>query len=57
MNSKREIAIYRERDAKIHLDVIFEGETVWLSQKQLSLLFGTERSVITKHLGNIFKNK
>ena len=31
-------------------------ETLWLTQKQLSELFQTERSVITKHLGNIFRS-
>ena len=33
-----------------------EEETVWLSQAQISKLFGIERSVITKHLNNVFKN-
>jgi len=33
-----------------------EKETVWLTQKQLAVLFGTKRPAITKHLGNIFKS-
>jgi hypothetical protein len=37
-----------------YLDVRREKETVWLTQKQMSVLFGTERSVITKHLRNLF---
>ena len=38
------------------LRVRLEKETVWLMQDQIALLFGSERSVITKHLGNIFEN-
>ena len=33
-----------------------EEDTVWLTQAQISKLFGIERSVITKHLNNVFKN-
>lgn len=55
--SKGEIVIYRTKDKKIQLEVTLEQETVWLSQKQIATLFKTERSVITKHLQNIFKNK
>ena len=38
------------------MDVRLEEESVWLSQSQISELFGIERSVITKHLNNVFKN-
>ncbi|MFA7294839.1 MAG: virulence protein RhuM/Fic/DOC family protein [Candidatus Omnitrophota bacterium] len=51
---KGEIVIYRAKDKKIQLEVKLEQETVWLSQEQIAKLFKTERSVITKHLGNIF---
>jgi prophage maintenance system killer protein len=53
--SKGEIAIYRTKDKKIRLDVKLERETVWLTQKQIAQLFGTQRPAITKHLNNIFK--
>lgn len=39
------------------LEVQLKAETVWLTQKQISDLFATERSVITKHLRNIFNSK
>lgn len=52
-----EIILYREPDGSMQLDVRLERETIWLTQKQLSLLFATERSVITKHLRNIFSSK
>lgn len=51
-----EIVLYRAPDGSIALDVRLEQETVWLTQKQMAQLFQTERSVITKHLRNIFKS-
>ena len=46
--------IYQSADGKIKIDVRFENETVWLTQAQMCVLFGRERSVITKHIKNIF---
>lgn len=37
------------------VDVRVQGDTVWLSQEQMTQLFGRERSVITKHIRNVFK--
>ena len=51
---ENEIIIYQP-DETIKLDVRFENETVWLSQAQMCELFQRERSVITKHISNIFK--
>jgi death-on-curing family protein len=51
------IVIYQARDKQVRLDVKLERETVWLTQKQISKLFRIERSVITKHLRNIFYTK
>ncbi len=53
--NKGEIVIYKKA-GKPMLQVKVEKETVWLTQEQISLLFGVERSVITKHLRNIFKS-
>jgi prophage maintenance system killer protein len=50
-----EIILYSAPDGTVELNVRLERETVWLTQKQMSELFDTERSVITKHLRNIFK--
>lgn len=55
MEKKGEVIIYSSKGGTVHLDVTLENETVWLTQKQLSELFSTERSVITKHIKNIFK--
>lgn len=51
-----EVVIYRSPDGSVTIDVHLKQETVWLTQKQMASLFDTERSVITKHLGNIFKS-
>jgi hypothetical protein len=54
--AKGEIVIYQAKNKEIRLEVKLEQETVWLSQEQIAELFKTERSVITKHLGNIFRS-
>lgn len=38
----------------VNIEVLLKDETVWLTQKKIGELFGKERSVITKHLNNIF---
>ena len=50
-----EILVYEAPDGGVHVDVRLERETVWLTQQQMSELFGRERSVITKHIRNAFK--
>lgn len=57
MDKKGEIIIYKSKGGGIRLDVRLENETVWLTQRQIGILFLTERSVITKHLKNIFKDR
>ncbi|MBU0910088.1 MAG: virulence RhuM family protein [Proteobacteria bacterium] len=52
-----EIILYQSENGRAALDVRLQDETVWLSQKQLSSLFETERSVITKHINNIFRTE
>lgn len=54
--NKREIAIYQSKNGNVSLEVNLRKDTIWLMQSQIALLFNTERSVITKHLSNIFKN-
>lgn len=57
VNNNDNMLIYQSEDGKIKIDVRFENETVWLSQAQMCVLFGRERSVITKHINNIFEEK
>lgn len=49
-----EIIVYRPDDTT-SVEVRMDSETVWLTQEQISSLFQKERSGITKHIGNIFK--
>lgn len=51
-----EIAIYKAKDGHIELNVSLSEETVWLSLNQISELFGRDKSVVSRHLSNIFKN-
>ncbi|MBU3925043.1 virulence protein RhuM/Fic/DOC family protein [Patescibacteria group bacterium] len=50
------IVIYKASKGDIQIDVRLENETIWLTQAQIAQLFGSERSVITKHIRNIFQN-
>lgn len=52
---KNQIIIYEGDDGQSHIEVRFEGETVWLSQAQMAELFGKARTTITEHIQNIFK--
>ena len=47
--------LYTAPDGAVKVDVFFKDETAWLTQKVLAELFGADRSVVTKHLRNIFK--
>jgi hypothetical protein len=46
--------MYQTDDGLTKIEVTFDGETVWLTQIQMAALFQRERSVITKHISNIF---
>lgn len=49
-----EIIIYQTEDGRAALEVKLENETVWLTQSQLCDLFERDRSVISRHIRNIF---
>ena len=53
-NNEMAFVIFKTEDEKIAVDVRFEEETVWLSQEQMAVLFERDRSVIVKHIANIF---
>jgi len=52
---KNEIVIYQPENIPVRIDVRIEDETVWLNKEQIALLFGRDRSVISRHINNIFK--
>lgn len=54
MEDKGEIVIYQTQDGITQLDVRLDGETVWLSQDQMAQLFERDKSVITRHISNIY---
>jgi prophage maintenance system killer protein len=59
MNNQRndlgEVVLYKTEDGKAALDVRLDGDTVWLSQKQMSELFDKNVRTVSEHLRNIFK--
>ena len=48
--------VFESADEEIRLDVEFDGGTVWLTQHQMASLFEKDRSVISRHVSNIFKD-
>jgi hypothetical protein len=50
-----EILLYTAPEGKTHIEVFFEEETFWLSQKKMAELFGVDVRTINEHLKNIFK--
>lgn len=50
-----EIEIYKTSDNRIELQVNLDKDTVWLNQKQITLLFDRDRTVINKHINNVFR--
>ena len=48
------IVLYQSPDGQTRLDVKLENETVWLTQDQLVTLFQRDKSVISRHIKNIF---
>lgn len=56
MTKESEIIFYRADDGNVKIEVFYQGETFWMTQKKMSDLFGVQRPTITKHLKNIFKS-
>lgn len=55
MNQESNIIIYTTEDGLANIETTFDGDTVWLSIDQMAELFQRDRSVIGKHIRNIFK--
>lgn len=54
-NINDQIVIYQTEDGNTAIDVRLENETVWLSQAQMSQLFKKDRTVIARHIANVYK--
>lgn len=50
-----QVIIYEDSNGEVKIDVSLENETVWLSQKQMEMLFDKSKKTISEHIGNIFK--
>lgn len=50
-----EIVLYQTADGRTSIDVKLENETVWLSKEQMAVLFERDRTVISRHIKNIFE--
>ena len=54
MNKDNQIIIYQTADNQTQIDVHMENETVWLTQAQMAELFQKDRTVISRHIRNVF---
>ena len=55
MNDLSEMIIYTTEDGLTKVDVNFDGDTVWLTQEQMSELFQKAKSTINEHINNVYE--
>lgn len=56
-DDNKKLVLYKDKNNNIQIKVDIDKNTVWLSQKEMAVLFGKDRKTITEHIGNIFKEK
>ncbi|SHL94692.1 virulence RhuM family protein [Chryseobacterium polytrichastri] len=56
-NDAQNFLIYNTPNEKVKVDVFLQNETLWLTQKTMAALFDVDRTVITKHIQNIYKEE
>lgn len=56
MPKESKIVLYQTPSGTIKIEVLFQDETFWMTQKKMAELFGVQRPAITKHLKNIFES-
>jgi hypothetical protein len=49
-----EILLYTTPNGQVKVEIYLQNQTIWISQQKIADLFGVDRSVITKHLANIY---
>ena len=54
-NNSSNIILYSSPEGSVKVDVVYSGETFWLTQKRMAELFGVAVPAISKHLKNIFE--
>ena len=57
MKKKTDIILYKNKDGSVKLDVQLEKETIWLDAHKIGQLFDRDRSVVLKHIHNIYKTR
>lgn len=55
-DTTNDVIIYEDASGQVNLDVLLTDDTVWLSQKQMEMLFDRDQSGISRHLNSIFKS-
>ncbi|MCA6469359.1 MAG: virulence RhuM family protein [Chitinophagaceae bacterium] len=55
-NNSSDIILYSSPEGNIKVEVVYSGETFWLTQKRMAELFGVEVPAVSKHLANIFES-
>lgn len=50
-----EVLLYTTPNGQVKVEIYLQNETIWLTQQKIADLFGVDRTVVTKHIGNIFK--
>ena len=57
MEGKRQVVLFDSSDGEVSLDVAVDvtQEDVWLTKNQMGLLFGRDRTVISRHVSNIYR--
>jgi len=53
-NRFSDFLMYKSESGSVKIEILVKDETVWLTQQKIAQLFGVDRSVVTKHLKNIF---
>jgi hypothetical protein len=54
---QQDLILYTDKKGNIELRADIKKETIWATQMQIAGIFGIERSVVTKHINNLFKDK
>ena len=54
--TEQQFYIYKDANGNVNVNALMRDETLWLTQKSMSELFDVDRSVISKHISNIFKD-
>ena len=55
MDNRGKIVIYQTKDGKTSIDVKLENEMVWLTLSQITELFDRDKSVVSRHISNVFR--